>query len=428
MDEKELNTQKNCNYSREDGRLITGLELEKYSINKDDLESCSNCGSENDNLGSYCKNCGAELYSVFDNSSNKKYSYDLKKILITCLSSVFILYIASLIYKGIIFMEGKELNELVNSLHILLAMNLGNVDIFTTSMISSGAVNIKAGMIVMVALPIITLAVVNLIFMKESNDNIKSISVNSVAIGLCYGVILAILSAFSKVRINMGDNFLYSSAVVYGFSTFSLLGHGFVLGFISTFIVGLFKVKDKNVNIEIIKNAIKTVGLGIGSTLIILVILSFFNKGYIHELGLYNYVNKISFGVVVLQLAVYLWAFANLVPVTIGSITLSLLGLGSISLSLDTKLVLISLILTSALILLVAGNKLKEKYKSEGIKPVKMFSLTYSLVMGILAFISTIAVSGSNAYSISMGFGVFVAIIVSYIYSFIITLIGYKLS
>lgn len=428
MEDKELSIQNYKNYSKEDGQVINILEVKEYTIEKSVDFNCKNCGLENDNKDIYCKNCGSELYRIIENNDSRDSKYDIKSVFLTSISSIIILFIMATIYKGIIFFEGVSLNDIVNPLHILLAMNLGEIHVLTTSMLSSGVANIQVGVLVMVMLPIVALIVTNLIFMKKSNNDIKCIILNSIAVGAFYSVILSILSIFSKVRINTSDMFMYSSAIVYGFTFLSVLINAFIIGFVSTLISGLLRIKEKTMYSEVIIISLKTIGLGIISLLAIVSILSLFNKSFIHELGLYTYVNKISLGVVLIQLAVYLWGVANLIPVVIGKISLSVIGLGNSSLSSDIKLIIIAIFIISALILIIAGNKLKNSVDNGNINPVKYFSISYSLIMGTLGLISTIIVNGNGVSPLVMGYEVIVAIVVSYIYSFVVTLIGYKLS
>lgn len=428
MDEKELNKENTDNYSKDNGLQLKVLKDNNYKVEKLKLDNCANCGLENEDYSLYCKECGSELYIIEEDKSIKASKFEIKNILKISLSSVIILFIISMVYKMVIFKPGTELNKLISPLHILLAMNLGEINIFTTSVFSSSTANIKLGLVIMIILPMIVISILNILFTKKQTKSISYILRHSSLIGITYGGILGILSIFAKNRVNTGDMFMYTGAIVYGFSLISIIINGFIIGFISSFTVEIFKFRDKTINLDLLKLSYKTIGAGILCTTIILTILSYFNKSYIHDLGLYTYVNKVSMPVVIIQLAVYTWAFANLIPVTIGNISLSILGIVNSNLFFDTKLILIAIICISALIFIIVGSKLKVNHSEDGIKIVRQFSISYSLIMGLIAILSTIVATGNGIASFSMGFEFVIAIIVSYIYSFIFTLIGYKLS
>ena len=64
------------------------------------------------------------------------------------------------------------------------------------------------------------------------------------------------------------------------------------------------------------------------------------------------------------QLASYILAFANIVPTTIGSNKLSILSIINGDLLFDTKLMLISIIFLSLLVLILTGYNLRKKFKN----------------------------------------------------------------
>ena len=91
----------------------------------------------------------------------------------------------------------------------------------------------------------------------------------------------------------------------------------------------------------------------------------------------------------------------------------------------------------SILVLIVASCKLESKYGREnGIKPVLILSGLYSLLVGALSIITALTLGGgvdilnfSNySTSLTMGFGLLSSIIITFIYSFVVSLVGYKLN
>ena len=200
-------------------------------------------------------------------------------------------------------------------------------------------------------------------------------------------------------------------------------------------VIGLKKEYEKeNSIVNILKLAFKTLLVGYILVLIVLSLLHFANINYVYDLGLSNYTNTTSLALVLSQLGIYIWAFVNLIPVNLGIGTISILSLFNSSLSLDVILLLGSLIALSALIFIIVGCKLESKYKTKDIKPVIMFSICYSILMGIIGLLTTLYI-GDNAASMltsisamQMGFNFFIGIVISFVYSFATTLIGYKLN
>ena len=129
----------------------------------------------------------------------------------------------------------------------------------------------------------------------------------------------------------------------------------------------------------------------------------------------------------------YLWAFANLIPIKLGIGTVSIISLFNSSLSLDTILILGALIALSALIFIIIGCRL-QKNKSNDIKPVIVFSISYAILVSILGFITTLYIGDnvssmiSSLGSMQIGFNFIIGGIISFAYSFIMTLVGYKLN
>ena len=114
--------------------------------------------------------------------------------------------------------------------------------------------------------------------------------------------------------------------------------------------------------------------------------------------------------------------------------TISILSLFNSNLSLDLILLLGSLIALSSLIFIIVGSKLESKYKSKDIRPVVIFSGFYAMIMGVVGLLTIIYV-GDNAASMlsslsamQMGFNFVIGMIISFVYSLVMTLIGYKLN
>jgi hypothetical protein len=183
------------------------------------------------------------------------------------------------------------------------------------------------------------------------------------------------------------------------------------------------------------RKAISTVFLGYIVVFLILSIITLSDKSYLYEFGMYGYIDKISISLVITQLAAYMWGFANLIPLTISSYTISIFNLLGSDLFLNTKLIFIAMVVLSSLIILVIGCNLKRKYKNDKKNVVLIFSLYYALFMGIVALFSSVLIGGNISSiqisdyqgAISLGLPVISTIIRSFLYSYIVAGIGYKL-
>ena len=440
------------NYSKEDGSLHIKKNINYLTIEKNNNTYCSKCENLVDEKDIYCKNCGEILENVkskrekFINQEGEKAnfkniasSFNLVSGFKTSISALGILFVFSLIIKVLLIGENNQISELINPIHIMLFSNLASMDIYMSLFMNSAQSSVNFGFLILLILPIISFILPYRIFMKKNNISLISHVKNSLVVGIIYSLLLVVLSRMSQMQVSLSNGLnmfnTYSYGIYLGFNMISVLFKGFIIGFISVFFVGLKKEYEKeNRVVNIIKIALKTLLIGYILTLIILLSLHFANINYIYELELNNYTSATSLGFVLSQLAIYLWAFANFIPINLGMKTVSILSLFNSNLSLDLILLLVSLIALSSLVFIIIGCKLESKYKSKDIKPVIIFSGFYAVIMGVIGLLTTIYV-GDNAASMlnslsamQMGFNFVIAMIISFVYSLIMTLIGYKLN
>ena len=151
------------------------------------------------------------------------------------------------------------------------------------------------------------------------------------------------------------------------------------------------------------------------------------DRSYLYNLGISNYVNQVGIGVVLSQLAAYIWSFGNFVPVNIGSQELSMFNLIRSDLYLTTTLMLVAMFFLSALVIIVSACKLEMKYgkREDGIKPILLLSGFYAILVGALSIVTTVTLGNSvdiftlSNYTafITMGFGMISSILISFIYT-----------
>ncbi|NJJ34592.1 zinc ribbon domain-containing protein [Clostridioides difficile] len=451
MDEKKINNMNysHNNYSKTTGELTRKIKNNNFTLKKKEEKICPSCSKENNSKDNYCKFCGNELYEVASlkpfetkldlKSKIKELSHhaNTRGIFLTTFTNVFILFIIALIFKAVITIQFNDISYLINPAHIILALNLGQISVSMSTMMGSGFINANIGLLILLIIPILGLIISNLIFMRKRCKDSKTTLANSLGVGILYGLILAVLSVFTNVKTGSHSMLEYGYALEYSYQFFSVLLNGFVLGFICTYITNYKKSYEKeNMYMSLFSNSIKIFILGYVLVLAILFVLTISDSSYLNELDMSSYSNGANLFAILPQIASYMWAFANGISVTIINSTVSIFSLGSSSLFGDTKLMFYAMGALSALILLLNGYKLRFKYDTDNIKPVIVFSVYYAFLMGMLALFSTFILDSninffnttSYGATLIMQFKVFQTIIISFIYSFVISLIGYKLN
>ena len=447
--EESLNKSKYNNYSKEDGSLNIKENINYFTIEKDNRTNCPKCESQVSREDIYCSNCGEILENIkskrekFINQQGEKTkfkdiasSFDLVNGLKASGLAIVILFVLSLIIKFMLVGNNNQISELINPLHIMLFSNLANVNIFMSLFMNSANSSVNFGFLILLILPIVSFILPYRMFMKKRNISFITHVKNSLGVAIIYAIILCVISKVSQIEVSLSNGFnQYGYGIFFSFSTFNVLFKGFIIGFILVLFMGLKKEYEKeNMIAGVLKIALKTIFIGYILVLIIAIILYFANVNYIFDLGLNSYTGDISLGVVLSQLAIYLLAFSNLIPVSLGSGSLSILSLFNSNISLDLMLLLGAMIALSALIFIIVGCKLESKYKSKNIKPVIIFSGCYAVIIAVIGSLTTIYI-GDNVASmltslsaIQMGFNFITGMIISFIYSLIITLTGYKLN
>ena len=422
------------NYSKEDGHQYRNLENKKFVLRRKSKVYCPNCKSETNLNDIYCKECGTCLESI----SKRTYDFSIKNILsninikdsfkVAGFATV-ILFFISVIVKQILGSVLGEYTSYINASDILLLLNGGDLSVFTSG---SGMMSYQLCSLILLALPVICLGISYKVFMKEKNTNELTLFIQAIGVGSLYGLILAVIALLSRNQLSIGGGFLSSGySLIYGVGFISVLFRGFLLGFLSILYIGTKKeYEESNIYLGIFKQSIKTVALGYLIVFVLLVIGHLIGLSYVYEFGISNSISNINVFVVISQLAAYIWGFANFNIATIGSQSLFLPSLFKTSLSIDFKLCLIAFVALSALILFISGIKLNNKYKTSSKKPVLIFSVFYAVIMASLSIFTYVNINGGSllGYNIAMNTNVILTLIMSFIYSFIVTIVGFKLS
>ncbi|WP_455540151.1 zinc ribbon domain-containing protein [Terrisporobacter sp.] len=447
--EEGTSSNKYSNYSKKDGSLNKKSNFNYFTLERNKKIHCPKCENLVSDNDIYCKNCGEILENIrskrerFINQEGEKTkfkdiirSFDLSNCLKVSISSLGILFALSLIMKILFIGIDNQISQILNPLYIMLFSNFASLNIFMSLFMNSAQSSVNFGFLIIMLLPIASFIIPYKLFMKKTNTSFMTHVKNSLGVAIIYALILVLLAKVSQAQLSLSNDFRqYGYRIYLGFSTWSVLIKGFAIGFISILFMGIKKEYEKESMIATtLKFAFKTIAIGYILVLILILLLNLININYISDLGLSSYTGDLSLGIILSQLAAYLWAFANFIPIDFGIGTISILSLFKSSISLDLMLVLGSLIALSALILIVVGCKLNNKYKTNDIKPVIMFSVFYAAIMGVIGLLTVIYVGEnvvsmlSSISSIQMGFNFIIGMVISFVYSLIMTLIGYKLN
>lgn len=417
----------NRNYSSIDGKDLLDKN-NKFKISKMENRKCNVCETENNKSSRYCKNCGSNLEEIIELDNNKKINLISKGEITTGVLAVGILFIIGFIFK---LVTGIDLNIL----QIIIAMNLGTVDISSNIFTGNGAITIQLGLLALLIAPIISLVISNLLILKNKDKN--SILHNINGVGITYGILLVIISILAPSRFISRNLMQYGISINFSYNIIRLFVNGYIISALCTYLIVFKKKYEKdNMSLIIANKAIKVILIGLIALFAIITLVTVLDGDYLADMGLYKYIGELNLVSILIQLSSYLWSFANFIPTTIGDIVLSPFNIVSSNLLIETKLIFYSIIALSLLIILITGYSLRERYSKNDIKPVIMFSLYYSIFMGIVSLFSKVYIYGNVSllgienYNnvIYMGASVIVSIIISYIYSFIVSLIGYKLN
>ncbi|MGM9534611.1 MAG: hypothetical protein ACI3VR_05140 [Intestinibacter sp.] len=428
-------------YSKKDGHQYRNLNNKKFVLRRKNKIYCPNCKSKNDLNSIYCKECGIMLESIDKKNCDFKLESILSNISIKDSFKVagfatLILYFLCVILHQALNLTLGDYSSYISALDLLLLVNGGNLSAFTNAggmgFGNYYSVSLQVSMLILILLPVLCMMVSYKLFFKQKNTDELALIRQAIGVGIVYGVILSVLALLSKSSISLGGGFLSSGyTLVYGVSFGSVLLRGLLIGFLSILYIGIKKeYEQNNIYLGIFKYTLKTIFVGYIIVFVLLILGNFIGLSYIYEFGLGSFISNINIFVLVSQLAAYIWSFANFNPVTIGSQNLFIVNLFSSSLSIDFKLCLVAFVALSALILLISGIKLREKYKNATKKTVLVFSLTYAIMMVVLSIFTSIEVNGGSllGYNLQMGISVIFTAVISFLYSFIVAFAGFKLS
>ncbi|MDU1538442.1 MAG: hypothetical protein E6902_02370 [Paeniclostridium sordellii] len=435
------------NYCKLDGRDLTNLE--SINIEFGNKKTCSKCGESENKNSIYCKSCGNDLTNI---TKVKEYTYNnlnsvekdvniklnikryLEKInirnkLLTAMGSIILLIVISGFVKIMIGAMGLDINEYLNPFSIALGLNLIPINVLVNSFMGVANINISMGIIIYSIVPILCVVLSSTIFIKKDCIDKENIIKDSIILSIIYGLILGIVSILGRKYIMSPISEYYSMSIAIKYSFIKSILNGIIISFLPTYMVLFNKLKPKNNKLKVINKALKTIGV---LYLIVLVFLTI----SLFSTNIFGDNKDLAIFIKLTQLSIYLLQLVNFVPIVISNTIISIFNIGDVSLYVheSMKLFIYAIILLTLVILIVSGYDIKNKFKNKGV--IKYFSLVYSIVIGCTIYLSKIDTSGSlsllevqnyGGYSY-IGSSVVVGIVISFLYSYAILYLGYKLN
>lgn len=434
------------NYCKIDGHCINTDGNSEIKIIHEN--ACNDCGEVNKGENIYCNICGNKL-SVLEQVEKNKYnmkdlyekgntidnikSYingiDLKKKAIPAIVSMILLIIIAIFIKLLISIMGLNINKYINIFSIVLGLNLVPMNLVSSSVIGVGNVDISLGLLIYLVIPFICIGISNIILIKKDYIKENEIFKSVFTISIIYGLLLGFISFLGKEFITVNVNEYYSMSIVIKYSFLKSVINGMIISILPTYIVLLSKTKTKLKKFKIINRVLKTIGLIYLSILVILVMSLIFNNTYGVSGSISKFINITQVGAYILQIV-------NLIPIVVLNTIISIFTISDISIYLNEnfKLFIYAMILLTIIILMITGYDIKSKFKNK--KVIKYFCMCYSMIIGSIIYLSKINTSGSlsllelqnyETYSY-VGSSVVVGVIIAFLYSYIVTLLGYKLN
>lgn len=290
----------------------------------------------------------------------------------------------------------------INIFSILLGLHLVEMKIRGMMVFSTTTVNI--GIIIVLILPILVLAVSNFVIYRRKFESMKECIYESIKVAFIYGMFLAIVSIFSKIKINtgMGSMFAigFNNSTVIGYKMISSFANGFIISFLTSIILNWRKeFHGESYFTDIIYDAFKTF-VKIAILVIVITAIVSFTKSYVlSDFGLSDYSKGAAVIAYIAQISSYLLAIASGGVVNIGndSNSLSVFSLFNSSVFTDTRLLIAILFCIFALIMVFAGVNIYRNYRFENRRTVIHFSVIYAFLAGLVAKFSAIALSTTSS-------------------------------
>lgn len=341
-----------------------------------------------------------EFRNIFDIDFNK---YDKKSVKVSIIS-IAVMFLISVITTFLIKLNFGVTR--INIFSVLLTLHLSALKVKNMMVFSISTV--KIGVMILLIVPVIVLSITNYIVYKRKFDSIKECIYESFKIAILYGLFLAIISIFSKVRINMGIDamfgFGYNNSTTIGYKMMYSFINGFTIAFVTSIILN-WKKEFYGIDyfVDIVVDVLRVFTRLFIIVLILTTLIAFAKSYTFSDFGIMTYSKGVGIIAYILQIASYLMIILSGGSIEIGdkSESLSIFSIFNKSMFMDMKLIILIVFCIFAIAMILVGSKIYKNYRYDNKKIILQFSVVYSLFISTISRFSAISISTSSMKNFS---------------------------
>lgn len=490
------------NYCINDGEYLAPIN-KKYVLNQISSENCNICNSKIEKYNNYCSGCGNSQNEIvrrksasinkdeianigtntekiksikvpsIPNLKDRSFKVDFKVCIFAALLTLCCVGVVAGIMNIICINELEEIsmgikNEIPAGKFTLLTMvsyNIARLFIdIEVGMISIGNFTFSMSSIVGPIIVILSSLLSTLILIKN-NEKTENIELNASSIALMYSTMTLLVAFISKTNI-IAEEVMLTIKIT---SFIKLFISSFIISFIGAYIAIHIKLREqRTIYSSLFNSSIITIFISVLITIIIIYValssiepnesMSYFMSEFATSISDLESISKF---ILALLFSPWLFIMSNFTKLNIIDIkSYSLLDLFDIF-----SPILILIIIVPIVCFLINGSTINSKYKKHNpIKIVSIFSLIYSLIIGLISYATTLYMSAGQTFineyldeimyemsymnnylensfiqsyidsiyntlqnGLSIGPSILSSIIGSFIFSFVFVFIGYKI-
>lgn len=465
---------KNCGKSNEEHSLYCSKDgaflhstKSNISLRKGNVKFCKSCGQSVQSSHLYCFNCGHSLFNSPKKGSKKTsgkkknmgLEFHFKDIVKPSLIGFAMLFVISIILMVVVNSSMEEFLieefdismdvKLLKPMDLVLLLNSTDFTLNTLANNSYGigSVSLSGIPIVFILAPFLIFFIMGVYFAKTNKKLERSIDLKRILfIGLSYGVILSLISIINRGEISLSMPYIRERiAFKRNFSELTSFIDGTLICVLSLLIgyTVYWKFSKKDRIIGSCKFLFDGLFLFFSSILLVSITTAIASK-LIPEINLLNEnKNLLELG----QLGVYTFLMIHLASFKIMGGALGEFDQEKISLLTNTEYIknemgneALIFLYVMELVVFISFFIYGKNAKRRGDKNIVYTTITYSILMGILAHITYIKMFGTGSLelfgelgevlsgSVSFGFSIMNTIISSFILSTLSSLAGYFLA
>lgn len=426
------------NYFPYDGKNVANIQR-RSTLGNNDEKYCISCGNIVLGYG-YCNSCGvlsskisSQRVSNLDTNSKSKTTndgilkdnikngninfdistIDIKSSALSAIMTIAFLTLLVLILNQVLLSSVHDASDssylyegILPSKFKMIISSLVTFNLAKLSLaVKVGIVN--AGSLTMALRSIISPLIIILFMFISTNilikkENIKNnLGLNSAACGIIYAIIMVVIGFMANYSMPMGEY-----AIKVKVNLFSLFINAFFIAFIGAYLGMSTKVKDnQNIFSYLFRKASIAIILGFVVTTAVSFIFMYFmsNDMYLYIKygmnGMFSTQDRCLVFVYIFMLVSiigsWLFAMANFA-------TFSIIGMTKyslLSLSQETGIYVILLLLIPITLFIFIGRSLKKRYIQDSLVPISIFSGIYAILMGCFGYATTLIMSLKSEFT-----------------------------